>query len=328
MTCISLLASGPVYAKTNKKTRKRKQKRKDLNSMRPEKRNFADQTHQNLSLKVLDFSRYIDRFFAGERADDAINKSQLRVATISTKVEGDDPFHEGRVRFNLVFPGTQEKLQLVIEGQGDEDQNADARGNEATSTADASSTGENVQNATTAAFRFITEAAGIQTSADAGVRVNIPPQIFAKLRFWKTSKLDNGWIFRPREELLWVEKEGFVSSTNLDFDRKLDDPKYLLRFINKIRWTDLDYSITLTNGPSLFHNIDDRKGLSYNFFVISINEPEYNVANYVANISYRQDLYKGWFFWELTPQVEFPRARNFHRTPSFTVKFEVVLGSL
>ena len=313
--CISLLPQS-LLAKEAKEA-------KDATEINDSK-NFVDIAHQKFSNKFLGISRRIDRFFSGQRADDLINKSQLRLATITTFQESKLPFTEGRVRLNLVLPGTQEKLQLVIEGQGD-NQGAP---NNITAVDDASSTTENVQNTTTAALRFITDAANIKISADTGLQFGIPPKPFARLRFWSQNNLNTNWIFRPREEIFWITEDGYRSTTNLDFDRKFDDSKYLLRLVNRIRWNDLDYLVEFTNGPSFYHTIDEKRGISYHLHAITLNSPNPNISNYLARISYRQLLYKNWFFSEVSPQLEFPRDNNFHRTPSFAFKFEVVMGNI
>lgn len=289
------------------------------------KKNIADIAHAKISDNFIFLSRKIDRFFSGQRADDLVNNSQLRLGTITTLQESKFPFTEGRMRLNLVLPGTQEKLQLVIEGQGD---NQTATTNNITPSDDASSTSENVQNATTAAFRLITEAANIKVSADTGLQFAVPPKPFARLRFWSHKDINQDWIFRPREEIFWLTEEGYRSTTNMDFDRKFEDSRFLLRLVNRIRWNDLDYVVEFTNGPTFYHTLDDKRGLSYNFHTITLNTPNPNISNYIARVSYRQLLYQNWFFGELSPQLEFPRINNFHRTPSIAIKFEVVMGSI
>lgn len=289
---------------------------------------FYDLAHTKLSKGILGVSRRIDRFFSGERADDFVNKSQIRFTTITTKSEAPGLFTEGRMRLNLILPGTQDKLQLVIEGQGDDFVTQGSQQNTVTQTDDATSTVTNVQNTTTAAFRFLTEFAGIRASADSGVRINIPPNIFGRLRLWKQVDLQNNWIFRPRQEVFWMDNEGFQSTLNLDFDKQLDNNQYLFRFINRALWNDLDYKITYTNGPSLFYTIDDQRGLSYHANVVSEKDKNTKVVNYILRVSYRQLLYQNWLFGELSPQLEFPRSQQFRRSPSIALKFEVVMGSI
>ena len=307
---ISLEAQADKIAKLEKKDNK----------------NMADKAHLLISKKILNYSERIDQFFSDQRSNDVVNSSQLRFSTVFVKEEAIPVQSSVDLQFNLVLPRTQKKLQLFVEGQGNEagqDQPNSGRNN-----TPGQDTSERVANATTAGLRYVVDTAGIETSSDAGIRVNLPPQLFGRLRFKKEVKLNIDWIFRPREEIVWVDREGFSSTTNLDFDNKVN-LDLLLRMVNRVDWSEKnDNIITLTNGPSLFHTIDKSKGFSYHAHVTSLNNPSLNVNKYAAAISYRQLLYKNWFYWELGPSVSFHRDNNFHRKPAFTVEFEVVLGDI
>lgn len=289
---------------------------------------FYDVAHEKISGTFLNMSKRIDRFFSGQRADDFVNNSQIRLTSITTKTLDPGVFTQGRMRINLVLPGMQDKLQLVIEGQGDDITQQGSQIGNVTQTDDATSNVTNTQNTTTAALRFIQDFAGVKLSADSGVRVNIPPQIFGRLRFWNEYDLPNKWRLRPRQEIFWMANEGFQTTINIDFDKHLANKKFLFRFINRSFWSDRDFITIHTNGPSLFHNIDDKRGLSYDINAITEQSSKILVVNYITRVTYRQLLYQNWLFGEISPQLEFPRENNFHRTPSISVKFEVVLGAI
>lgn len=293
---------------------------------------FIDKTHDLLSDRILSFSDSIDQFFANERRDDVINRSQLRFSTTTVKREGVLPFTSGDLQYNLILPRTQRRLRLFVEGQGsneseDKDSSVDENIDSSATSSGQTRTRNTSANKTSAGLRYIGKTAGIQTATDAGIRVNWPPQVFARLRLRRDVKLNIYWKLRPREELLWVDREGWRSTTNVDFDRKMN-MDLLFRFVNKMQWNDNDFALNFTNGPSLFQKIDDTKGFSYHAHIHSTNVPTAKVENYLASINYRQLLYKKWFFWELTPKLEFPRELNFHRTTSMTIKFEVLIGDI
>lgn len=323
----SFAAKGEKAVNTGSKDTTIATKKSDSGSVFAPK-NIIDSAHNLLSTKFVSLSRRIDRFFSGQRADDLLNKSQLRTATLTTFRESDLPFTEGRLRLNLVLPGTQEKLQLVIERQDENQNTQNSQGNNITPTDDVTSNQENVTNTTSAALRFITDSADIKVSADTGLLFGIPPRPFGRLRFWRQHNFDSLWLFRPRQEIFWVSEEGFRTITNIDFDRKFQSSPFLLRLINRARWNDQDYIVEFTNGPSLFHTINKNIGISYHLHTVTLNTPNPNVSNYMARISYRQLLYKKWLYLELTPQLEFPRENEFHRIPSFTIKFEAIWGAI
>ena len=175
-------------------------------------------------------------------------------------------------------------------------------------------------------FRSDTNYTGFKTSFEIALRYTSRVQLFYKIRMNKDFPIDK-WVFRPVQQILWVHDEGRNSNTDLDFDRSLSN-KWLFRFVNNIYWNDQNYLTSFTNGPSLFHTIDERKGISYNFRVQSSSLPHVTIDNYVVSVGFRQLLYKQWFFWIITPAVSFPREGNFQRTPSLSIRFESVFGSL
>lgn len=293
-----------------------------------DKKHLYDTMHDKFSKGFLDISRRIDRFFSGQRADDFINSSQIRLISVTTKSENPGLFTEGRMRLNLILPGTQDKFQLIIEGQGDTQVQNSGQQSNITQDNDATSSVTNVQNTTTAAFRYMTSVLNINTSFDSGIRVNIPPSLFARARFWRQDQLNKDWIFRPRQEIFWMDSEGLQSTLNLDFDRPLENKDFLFRFVNKAFWNDQDYLIEYTNGPSLYQNLNDISGLSYHFNIITNQSEITEVVNYLTRVSYRRLLYKNWFFGEISPQLEFPKEFNFHRTPSIAFKLELVMGAI
>ena len=68
--------------------------------------------------------------------------------------------------------------------------------------------------------------------------------------------------------------------------------------------------------------------MQYHAHVITVNKPNFEVANYLLQITYRQNLYAKWLFMNLTPFVNFPREQNFHRTPGFILRFDMIFGHI
>lgn len=322
-----ILIAQPISART-KRPKKERVKAKS-------KQSFVDHVHAKLSNDILNVATKIDNFFGTDRADDEANNTRIRLYTVSTKFEAQNPSTEGNIKLQLVLPKTQRRLQLVVDSDEDEDDQASSAA--ATSTAGTPSTANNNQtnpntaqraaNATSAALRYIVDTAGIRTSFDAGLRFTDKPQVFYRVRFRRNVRLSKKWVFRPVEQIRWIQDEGHTSDTDLDFDRSINK-NWSFRFQNNIFWNDLDYSIQFTNGPSWFQRITDKIGLSYNFRVNSLNTPTFAVNNYIISVGYRQLLYKNWFFGSLVPAVSFPRENNFHRTPSITLRFDAILGSI
>ncbi|MCO4753338.1 MAG: hypothetical protein KC478_02595 [Bacteriovoracaceae bacterium] len=283
---------------------------------------FLDVTHQRISDKIINLSNKIDSFFGDERIDDEANTTRIRLFSVTTFKEAQKASTEANFRIQLRLPRTEKRLQLVIERE------QDAKGDDATtpSTATGESSESNLTDKTTAGLRYLLDVADISFSSELGVRINWPPQIFFKMRFRKNINFGE-WIFRPVEEILWVDREGWFSDLDLNFDRRLDS-SWLFRFVNNVRWDNQDYKLRFQHGPSLFHKINDQIGMSYNMRATLAEEPNLSSQNYQLGIGYRQLLYDKWFFWEVSPALNFPREENFRRTPVGTIKFEAIFGRI
>lgn len=290
--------------------------------------NIVDHVHDTLSSDIVQLAKRLDNFFGTERSDDESNNTRIRFYTVTTKYESETASTEGNVKLQLVLPKTQKRLRLVVESDDDDDsENNDNTKKDTTSKKqEEKASGKTAVDATTAALRYIVDTAGIRTSFDAGLRFTTKPQIFYKLRFRKNI-LFSKWVFRPVEQIKWIQDEGHSSTTDLDFDKRLNS-KWLFRVVNNISWDDQEYVLDFVNGTSWYQTISQRMGLSYNLRMNSSNTPEYAVNNYSASIGFRQLLYKKWFFWTISPALDFPRENNFHRTPSISVRFDAILGSI
>lgn len=286
---------------------------------------FADHAHSNLSRRILNMANTIDIFFGTDRKFDQVNKTKLRIFADAVKLEGQDPTYEGNIKFQLVLPRTQERLHLVLESSEDKDGQSDNKGAPGASTSTTRSKGEKARDTTTAGLRYILDTADIQTSIGTGVKFDvISPRPFVRLRFSKDTEIKD-WLFRPRHEILWITEQGYSTDTDLNFDKSLNN-EWLLRFVNNIQWNDDDYIVNLQNGPTWFQKISEKIGMSYNAHIFTDNSPKFSVNNYSLSVGYRQLLYKEWFFWTISPALNFPRSERFHRTPSASVRFEVILG--
>lgn len=295
---------------------------------KPKKVSLIDHIHSTLSGDILSAATRLDNFFGTERSDDLANDTRVRIYTVSTKLEGENPTTQGDLKIQLVLPQTQKKLRLIVESDDDknEESTSSSTGTNTKTSTQKASTGQNAVDSTSAALRYIIETAGIRSSFDAGLRFTSKPQVFYRLRFRRRTKFGE-WTFRPVEQIMWVQDEGHSSDTDLDFDKNLGK-NWDLRLVNNIFWNDQDHTVNFTNGPSWFQTINEKIGLSYNLRAFSSNTPDFAINNYSASIGYRQLLYKQWFFWTIIPAVNFPRENHFHRTPSLTVRFDVILGSI
>ena len=286
--------------------------------------NFIDTTHDEISNRILSLSNRIDSFFGDPRIDDESNNSRVRVFNQTNFREAETAENEVGYKIQLRLPKTEKRLQLVI--QQDEDEEEPGQTSSTAAAQRNEGAREDLADKSTAGLRYILDVADIKLSSDAGLRLNLPPQAFVRFRFRKNMTFGE-WAFRPVEKLLWVDREGWYSQTDLNFDRRINDT-WLFRFVNNLTWDDQDYILRTQNGPSFFQKVSEITGINYSAYVYSQDTPSWAVQNYVLSLGFRQLIYKEWFFWEITPSLSFPREERFHRTPGLSIRFEAIFGSV
>ena len=281
--------------------------------------NAQDDTHNLISKEITGFASQIDSFFAEERSQHFVNKSQIRLFVDTEFRESTEPVSTPDMRIKLVLPRTQKRLQLIIESDKEEDKDDDQE------IQSLSSSSDKKKDNTKAGIEYFLPNPKIKTSLGSGILFReITPLVFARLRMRKRIKYKS-WLIKPEQELMWISSDGYSTKTSLDFDKRLNN-EYLFRVANDIKWNDKEYDVDFRNGPSLYQKISKKIGLSYNFRVISSDAPVLAVNNYSFSVNYRQLLYKKWFFWTVSPALNFPRENNFHRTPGLTIRFEIIAG--
>lgn len=286
---------------------------------------FIDTAHERISTSLLRLSNQIDSFFGDERMDEETNKTRMRIYTQTDFAEGEPPVSENAFRVQLRLPRTERRLQLVVQNN-DRDDESDVS-NQA-SRASQTRAKDNASGTASAGLRYLLDKADIKFTTDMGIRLNWPPKIFARARLRKTIGIGDKWIFRPVERLMWVDREGWSSAADLNFDRKIDDT-WLFRYANLVEWNDREFITRWQSGPIWFHKISEKTGISYSALSFwSDGDKTWAVDRYALAAGFRQLIYKQWFFWEATPVLSFPRERNFRRQPGFSVRVEAIFGRI
>ena len=278
----------------------------------------ADRVHEKISKEITSFATTIDQFFANKKTLNYENRTRLRIFTDTFFRESKKPLTHGNINFQLILPGTEKRFQLIIESK-EEDQDS--------KNVPTAGTDKSVNTNTKAGVRYLFKTPNIKTTLSTGILFRgVEPQLFTRLRFRKNFILKS-WLFNPEQEIEYITNEGVSTTTELDFDKKIND-SFLFRFVNNATWNNTDFEINFSNGPSLFHIINERIAISYNARFISSDAPELAVNDYSLSFGFRQLLYSEWFFWTFSPALNFPREEDFRRVPSLSVRFEVILGHI
>lgn len=290
--------------------------------------NRLDSTHQKISDSILSFSNSIDSFFGNQRGDDEANGSRLRLFYDTTLRQNEKMNSRLNVRFSLRLPQLQKLLKFSFNKDAKEkNKEPNAKGppqDKKDSPALVSELQPEDKPSLSQLRDFVDQ---WSFNFNTGIRVDFPPNLFARARLRRTMVFFEDWEFNPTQELNWFLEEGFGAVFSHDIDRALTKST-ILRLTNTFVWNDETDETTSSHGPQIFHQISDTKAMSYSILAQGSNRPKPAINNYTAFITYRQQLYDKWLFGELRTAVEYPREENWNDVYSLFVRVEAVFGSI
>jgi hypothetical protein len=284
-----------------------------------------DAPRDYLSGKLVGFVSSIDQFFGDDRHYQETNDSVFQIDT--TRVTGYGGEHKFVVsgRANVRLPIAEKKLHLLVETNPDKNTVTDSKQNQLQPQP---VTQPAAPQSIAAALRFVREEAERwHISADAGLKfqgLNTTP--FARART-SLAVPAGEWRAKLAETVFWFNTTGAGETTQLDFERTISEPM-LLRATSNATWLNNKQNFDLRQDLSLFHKLDERTAILYQASVIGVSRPQAQVSDYVLLVSYRYRMHRDWMYFDLSPQLHFPRERNFQSSPMLMMRLEILFDDV
>ena len=274
-----------------------------------------------LAGKITRFASYIDQFFGGDRHYQESNQSVLQLnLTRSTGYGGDGNFRIA-ARLNLKLPITEGRLRLLLET--DPENNV---GDEPTKTPTPSNNKISTPGGAAVAVRYEKKEVGqLHYNTDAGIKfrgITTAPNPFVRARASYARPIGE-WRAKAAQSLYWFNSLGLGETTQFDLERILN-ASLLFRATSNATWLHDKQNFDLRQDFTFFHTVDDRNVLRYQGSVIGVSNPQLRVTDYVAQVHYRYRLNREWLFFELNPQLHFPRDKNYDPSPALSMRLEVL----
>ena len=293
-----------------------------LDQQQPAERiDTIDKPRDYLSEKFVTFVSDIDRFFGDNRNYQESNQSVLQIdITRATGYGGDRKFvPSGRAK--LHFPSTEKRLNLVLESNPDQNLTGDSTQTKNTTLANQVVKPESYG----AALRFEKMQDSLwHFSADAGIKsqgINLDP--FTRVRGSYSISMDQ-WRLKVAETVFWFNTIGAGESTQLDVERFLSEP-VLFRATSNATWLHDTQNLNMRQDLSFFHTVSKRTALLYQASAIGVSQPAIHANDYVLLVTYRYRLHRDWVFFELSPQLHFPKDKDYQSSPALIMRLELLL---
>ena len=286
--------------------------------IKPSLLTYIDTPRDYVAGRFAEFASSMDKFFGDERNFQESNQSVLQIDL--TKVAGyggsRNAVLSGRAKWHL--PSTEKRLHLLIES--DPEQNVS--GDETTGTPNIpDQVGTEGKVAIGARFER-EQKARWHFSTDAGIQIRTPLEPFTRVRGSYSLPIDK-WRMKVAESLFWFNTIGIGETTQVDFERILAESA-LLRISSNATWLHDKQNLDLRQDASIYHTFSDRSALLYQASATGITNPQWQLNEYVLLMLYRYRLHRKWIFFEVSPQLHFPKDLNFKSNPTLFMRLEML----
>jgi hypothetical protein len=281
-----------------------------------------DAPRDYLSGKIVNFATDIDRFFGNDRNYQESNKSVVQLDLARATGYGGDRKFVLSARANLNLPSTEKKLHLLIESNPDQNISGEPTTTQNTAINNQVS-GPQSYGLALRYEKVKEELKALHISADAGLKfqgIHIDP--FMRARSSYSVPLDT-WRLKAAESVYWFNTIGLGETTQVDFEHFLSEP-VLFRATSNATWLHDKQNFDLRQDLSVYQTLNERTALLYQVSAIGVSNPQVELTEYVAQILYRYRLHREWVFFELNPQLIFPKVNNFNSSFALTMRLEML----
>jgi hypothetical protein len=286
------------------------------------KMGFIDTLHGKISERLLTTAVWLDSFFEDERVQKEINQSYIRFRY--------DLFHENRaaatyrptVSMRLALPQLEKKAHLVVSAEQPEPVSS--------TPVPAGTTRDRIgvtdeRNVTTAVHYILRATEEQNFVVRSGAQFSHgSPVLFVAPRYRYFVPLA-AWGFRFTQEAVWKTDTKWQMNTLFDLERQLPRAFFFRSSLGGT-WLDGTNGYFYSLSFSLRQPIDPKHALDYGWINSYQTRPVYELSEILFIIRYRQNVWRDWFFFEVAPQIRFPRSGNFDGTPGILFRFEMFFG--
>lgn len=268
---------------------------------------WLDQTHGFVEREICQPAVWFDNFFGWDHVlEDVRPGTFVKWRNSARWTEGQNVQYVGDLYLRYELPALHrlmKRARLVLESRSEEDkfktqpgQPVDPGFNPDTGNRTGSIA---VQ---TDLFTYLYSLARLDT----GLKLHLPLDPFARFRYQYTKPFGEVYLVRFQETALFRYIEHFTETTQIDLERKITTFT-LIRWSNYATYTEGTAGITWNTGVSLITQLTPKSAISYDTSMWGVSHPDWHTQNYRVGILYRKNIYRPWLFFELAPEVTWPR---------------------
>jgi hypothetical protein len=285
-----------------------------------------DETHTRIEQGILKQTVRLDNFFGSVRPENLRQtKYDMRWRNAIRLAHGGDLNYGTTIRANLTLSKISERLRLFITGE-------DEPGLTTQSLPEDPGNPGFDRTIPTAHFvntelRYeLVQKPSVNVFVGAGVRLRFkfPLEAFARSRFQYTRKLGDISLMRVAETFFVKNTDLIGETTEFSLERLLDETT-LLRWSNAGTASEEIKGLEWGSELSLSRQLSPKSAVTLKGGVYGSTTSAAQVGNYRILALYRRNFLRSWLFYELEPQISWPRNLDgtHPATLAFTVRIEI-----
>lgn len=288
-----------------------------------------EDSREGMSTFLVDKSNEIDLLFANPNYLATRNTTNLRLSN-TMKVADEEGFNNDfDISFKLNLPRSQDKLQFQFDQAVDEFRSGDGSqsfNQNLNQTAEQRQAGRG-----RAGINFYQNIFDTDLRLTAGVRIKdgLVPWTNVKLRNYLLKTRNDKHLMELIQDYYGETAEGLEHKGYLAYTYKINE-RFLFRVSNESQYRDFDNSFQISQGMTIFHNVDYGHSLAYGVFALSKNpaaQSVYFVDSYTASVAYRRRLYKRHYYLTIRPGVISPKEKDWELLAGIQVGIDIFFGN-
>ncbi|WP_022942844.1 hypothetical protein [Psychromonas hadalis] len=275
-----------------------------------EQTTIIDKTYHYLNSSFCQPALWFDDFFVDERiSEDSQAGTMVRWYNDFSLDEDKNFRYKTKLTARVHLPKVTHKLKLVFESDA-EDAVINLFPNK----------NEPAENSLGLRYDWV-----VKEQQSLNVKVTIKPSI--EMRYRYTIPLSEYFISRITQKI-YQKKKLTGSATLLDFDVAISE-NFLFRWTNFVKIETKD-RLELGSGFTLYQFISTTQAFSYKTSVTAQEKPNHYISNYHLSLNYRQNIFRKWFYYELTPELNWNKEQTTPRESeaSLTLRLEVLFNNI
>jgi hypothetical protein len=294
----------------------------DMIRLGPAGPTFLDTLQAGITKNILQSSQWLDSFFYDPRYAAEENETRAVVRYESFIENHAHWTFKTKVKFVLILPQLKNKVNIIVAGDPDEDSPSKPGQGLLTSPTPVGNTDRD----TTAALGYLFRSDERRNiSAKVGIRYRNGHIVsFIRPHYRRLYHLE-GWDLRFTQEFPYWTDTKWSSSTTVDLERPLGDTFFFRASLNGSWYEKLPgyyYGLVF----SLSQPLSTTSALSYDLGASFQTGAHDVLQTVVAATRYRQRFWRDWMYFDIAPQVRFPRDRRFNPVPGILFGLELQFG--